>query len=86
IEPAAISEPVIDKKLEVNPYPDIQQSVIEPIKPVPKPSTTTSEKAAPAGIINLANNADFSIETIAREANRLHEKQDLTEEVVISLR
>jgi len=85
-EPATISEPVVDKKLEINPYPDIQQSVIEPIKPVPKPSTTTSEKAAPAGIINLANNADFSIETIAREANRLHEKQDLTEEVVISLR
>ncbi|HZJ34631.1 MAG TPA: PrgI family protein [Candidatus Angelobacter sp.] len=86
IEPATISEPIVDKKLEINPYPDIQQSVIEPIESVTKPSTTTSEKAVPAGIINLANNTDFSIETIAREANRLHEKQDLNEEVVISLR
>lgn len=86
IQPAAMPEPVIDKKLEINPYPDIQQSVIEPIKSVAKSSPTTSEKAVSAGIINLANNTDFSIETIAREANRLHEKQDLTEEVVISLR
>jgi len=79
-----------DPTLKINPYPDIQQSVIQPItdpaKSVTKPSPTTSEKAVSAGIINLANNTDFSIETIAREANRLQEKQDLKEEVVISLR
>jgi len=86
IKSVATSEPVVDKKLKINPYPDIQQSVIEPIKPVTKPSPTTSGKTVPAGIINLANNTDFSIETIAREANRLQEKQDLTEEVVVSLR
>ena len=77
-------------KLEYNPYPDnIQQSVVQPINPdeqVHKPSTTTSEKVVAAGIINLASNTDLSIETIAREANRIHDKQDLNQEVVISLR
>ena len=82
----ASSEP----KLEYNPYPDnIQQSVVQPINPdeqVHKPAPTTSEKVVAAGIINLASNTDLSIETIAREANRIHDKQDLDQEVVISLR
>jgi PrgI family protein len=85
-----------------NPYPtDMQQSVIQPMSvvaaaPVPQPAvptiqtpvTTTSEKPVSPGIMNLANNADLSIETIAREANRIHqqEEKDLGEEVVISLR
>ncbi len=83
-----------------NPYPtDIQQSVIQPLgpsgqadspavinTPVLTPPVTTSEKAVSPDIINLANNADLSIETIAREANRIHDQQDMNEEVVISLR
>lgn len=84
-----------------NPYPtDIQQHVIEPLhnqedilgdrpvpKPEPKPAPTTSEKPVSADIMNLANNTDLSVETIAREAHRLSEKQgdDMQEEVVISL-
>jgi hypothetical protein len=81
-----------------NPYPTIQQAMITPLGDLPTsqpptsatpPSTpvpTTSEKQPSADIINLANNSDLSIETIAREANRIHEKEDMSEEVVISLR
>lgn len=47
---------------------------------------TTSDPALAAGIMNLANNPDLSIETIAHEAKRLHDKADESEEVVISLR
>lgn len=84
-----------------NPYPDFQQSVIQPLNdtahqaevdtpvhPTPKEKdTTTSDSTPSAGIINLANNADLSIETIAHEANRLKKKaEEESEEVVISLR
>lgn len=75
-----------------NPYPSIQQSVIQPANdPAHQAQTTpapsTSEKTVSPDIMKLANNADLSIETIAREANRLQQKQDdLQEEVVISLR
>ena len=48
---------------------------------------TTSDIELTTGIMNLANNPDLSIETIAHEANRLHKKaEDESEEVVISLR
>jgi hypothetical protein len=56
-------------------------SVVEPI--------TTSEKVVSPDIINLANNSDLSIETIAHEAKRIHQQETKTldeEEVVISLR
>jgi len=96
-----------------NPYPNFQQTVIQPMgdtahlytdptataitqPPVPAPTqpprpqtepTTTSDKPVSAGIMNLANNTDLSIETIAHEAHRIQEKEDdLNEEVVISLR
>lgn len=89
-----------------NPYPEIQQSVIQPIgeqnqakvdeslKKASKPSDELgehiehkpSQKDPLPDIINLATNDDLSIATIAREANRIHEKQNLEEEVVISLR
>jgi len=86
-----------------NPYPNIQQSVIQPMNdpshqapqsiptPAPKPKLetppTTSDKPLSADIINLANNSDLSIETIAREAHRIQKKEnDMSEEVVISLR
>lgn len=71
-----------------NPYPtSIQQSVIQPLESAGRiDAPTTSEKPVSPDIINLANNADLSIETIAREANRIHKQQDMSEEVVISLR
>ena len=79
-----------------NPYPNMHQSVISPIgaqppapaTPVPAPEPEKpSEKQLSPDIINLANNPDLSVETIAREANRIREKEKLSEdEVVISLR
>jgi hypothetical protein len=81
------------------PQPVVVQPVAQPVAPVvapqpiapppvaPAPAITTSEKTPSPDIINLANNADLSIETIAHEAKRIHEKQeDLNEEVVISFR
>ena len=82
---------------------NIQQTVIQPMNdpshmttrsiPVPAPTpapqtvTTTSDKPVSADIINLANNSDVSIETLASEAHRLQKKEEnMSEEVVISLR
>lgn len=73
------------------------KSDIEP-EPAPKPTAapaaqkeekaaTTSDSALSAGIMNLANNPDLSIETIAHEAQRLKKKaEEASDEVVISLR
>ena len=54
----------------------------------PEPEPTTSENVVSPDIISLANNSDLSIETIAHEARRIHEKEEKLpeEEVVISLR
>jgi hypothetical protein len=56
--------------------------------PAQNPPTTTSEKPVSPDIINLANNPDLSIETIAHEADRIHQREtkNLEDEVVISLR
>lgn len=94
-----------------NPYPNFQQTVINPINdpahvaptataapstnPVaptpqavaPPADTSTSEKPVSADIINLATNSDLSIETIAREANRIqHQEESGSDEVYVSLR
>jgi hypothetical protein len=52
------------------------------------PPANTSENVISPDIINLANNSDLSIETIAHEANRIHQKEEKLpeDEVVISLR
>lgn len=62
------------------PQPTQPQPSIDEITPKP------SENVIPPDIINLANNTDLSIETIAREAHRIERKHDMDEEVVISLR
>lgn len=80
-----------------NPYPEFQQTVIQPIdneshtlhQPTDnnKSQLTPSPKPVSADIMNLANNPDLSIETIAHQAQRIHEKEDNTpKEVVIKLR
>lgn len=79
------------ESLTYNPYPNIKQAVVQPLEPdnqvssakPPVNQSATSAKPISAGIINLASNNDLSIETIAREANRISQKQD---EVIISLR
>ncbi len=59
----------------------------EPVAQIEEKPTTTSDSALTAGIMNLANNPDLSIETIAHEANRLKKKaEEASDEVVISLR
>ena len=99
-QPAA-DDPLIN--LSFNPYPTMHQSVISPLSqqapasaptpPAPQSAPAQAEAEKPSekhlspDIINLANNPDLSVETIAREANRIQEKEKLSEdEVVISLR
>lgn len=83
-----------------NPYPtSIHQTVIQPtasatprsapqVTPPPRPTSTSVTEVSP-DIINLANQHDLSVETLAREANRLQKKQQSSgkfdDEVVISL-
>lgn len=86
---------------EYNPYPTFHQSVIQPLNDRQHEAKTeldepvaaevqkesTSDPALTAGIMNLANNSDLSIETIAHEAHRLQKKaEEESDEVVISLR
>lgn len=92
-----------DPQIAFNPYPAaIHQMVINPpaepalappapaasATPAVNPAPSTSEKVVSPDIINLANNSDLSIETIAHEAHRIHQKEEksMDEEVVISLR
>lgn len=73
---------------ELNPYPDgIKQAVVQPNPTAPQASpATTSENTPSADIMNLANDADLSIQTIASEASRIQGKSNLNEEVVVPLR
>ena len=65
---------------QTNPTPPAQSS--------PAPENKPSEKPVSPDIINLANNSDLSIQTIANEAGRISkkEKELKDDEVVISLR
>lgn len=79
-----------------NPYPKaMRQSIIQPSFSQPAPPTSapttpsaTSHPPVSPDIINLANNSDLSIETLAHEAKRIRAKEEgLSDgEVVISLR
>jgi hypothetical protein len=97
------STPEEEPNVTFNPYPNaIHQAVIQPLSeqrqqpqpevPVPQPQNPpapTSEKPVSPDIINLANNPDLSIETIAHEAQRIRQKEEQSlpeDEVVISLR
>lgn len=83
-----------DPTVAFNPYPtSIQQTVVNPLSPAyavePEPeeptAPSTSVKEASPDIIELANNAELSVETIGKQANRINQK-DSSGEVVISLR
>lgn len=67
----AVAQPAI-----VQNAPTVQQTA----------APSTSVKPISPDIINLANQNDLSIETIAREANRINQKELESEEVVVSLR
>lgn len=96
-QPSQPDNPAPATPLQMNPYPTMRQSVLNPVSGRPaasapaqtQPTTTpqTSVNEVPPAIIELANNRDLSIETIAREANRIQQENKLSdEEVVISLR
>ncbi|OYX41152.1 hypothetical protein B7Y94_05520 [Candidatus Saccharibacteria bacterium 32-49-12] len=101
--PSPTDNPTIEPRVTFDPYPThIQQTVIQPLgdpahstpppppKPTPAPpaQSSTSDKGPSPDIINLANNTNLSVETIANEAHRLEKKKSppSSEEVVISLR
>lgn len=96
-QPSQPDNPTPATPLQMNPYPTMRQSVLNPVSERPaasapaqtQPTTTpqASVNEVPPAIIELANNRDLSIETIAREANRIQQENKLSdEEVVISLR
>jgi hypothetical protein len=83
--PDSIRQSVI-QPLSEQPVAPEPVAVIEPT-PVAEPEPiTTSENTISPDIINLANNSDLSIATIAHEANRIQQQHESEDEVVISLR
>lgn len=84
--PNSIHQSVITPLDEQPPQETPQATPASQSTPDPIPTPTTSEKPISPDIINLANNPDLSIETIAHEANRIREKEEQPDEVVISLR
>ncbi|QQG50866.1 MAG: PrgI family protein [Candidatus Saccharibacteria bacterium] len=92
--PNSIHQSVIVPLSEQLPQPAVAAppttvAPVEPAIPAPSVPETTSERPVSPDIINLANNSDLSIETIAHEANRIHQKEEEKlpeDEVVISLR
>lgn len=80
-KPEIILPQPAEKPAEPQPQPQPEQPIPQPVeKPVEK---TTSEKPPKQSIIDLANNQDFSVDTIAKQANRINRKDD--GEVFISL-
>lgn len=104
--PQPIQTTPTEEPIVFNPYPKIQQTVIQPIdtedhvsidlapvdeiepvqKPVEPAATSTSETTPSTDIIELANNSDLSVQTIAHRANDIKKKSEDSGEVVISLR
>lgn len=92
-QPAAQPAPQIQPAPEPVPAPQPQPIPTQPTQPAPaapqppqEKIESTSELTVSPDIINLANQHDLSIQTIANEANRLREKEQSSDEVVISLR
>lgn len=96
IIPASV-EPVVIHTT-INPYIDTShQKVIQPLSSqtlttpptqnqvVDKPESTSKNTISP-DIIELASNSDISVETLAKEANRIKTKQSNDDGFVISLR
>ncbi len=89
--PSNIHQSVIQPLVAQSPpLPTVPPQVpVQPQVPIVNPETnttpTTSGNGVDPDIINLANNTDLSIETIAHEAERRKKKRDDEQEVVISL-
>lgn len=87
--PAPFPEAPEIPPLMVNPYPiDMHQKVVQPL-PHENPETataTTSEIPSSPDIINLANNSELSVETLAKEARRIQDATANDDELYLSLR
>lgn len=103
--PDSIRQSVIQPIISGSPQPaqnPISTAVVNEERPSPKPvqpqlkKQTTSEKPLNSDIMKLVSEGkDLSVETLARQANKIHEKEvsakkqdegDLDEEVIISFR
>jgi hypothetical protein len=84
--PGSMRQTVIQpRSTQPQPTPEPIVVAAQPTQ-APTPETTSNEPVS-AGIMNLANNSDLSIETLAHEAKRIREKEESSDgEVVISLR
>lgn len=82
----SVIQPIGDVAHQTAPYQPPQTPQPPQTKESEK-APSTSDSVVSAGIINLANNPDLSIETIAHEAKRLQTRAaNESDEVVISLR
>ncbi len=73
---------MLSKKPEPAPAPTPESTPAPEPEPAPAPKKVATE-APNASIIELANNPDFTVATIAKEANRLNKKEE--GEVFVSL-
>lgn len=77
-------EPTVGHNIAPLSSPPVAQSVTQPVtQPTPATPATPTPKPTRPDMINLANNSDYSVETIQKEANRLNQKS--SNEVYISL-
>ena len=80
--PTPVTDPQEPETSQTNSV--VVQPIAEEIPQKPAPEPTPEPKSEPSqDIIDLANNSDFSIETIAQQAKRINKKND--GEVYISL-
>jgi hypothetical protein len=68
-----------------NPQSQTQPQPIAPANPFEAnyPNATFDQNSVSQDIVNLANNQDFSVETIAQQANRINNQPD--NEVFVTL-
>ncbi|MGH7196925.1 MAG: PrgI family protein [Candidatus Saccharimonadales bacterium] len=78
--PASMHQKVVHPLGEVNEKP--KQASKKPATEVKKPTTSAMTPQVSPDIMRLASNDDLSVETLAREAHRLQDKDEV--EVVIS--
>lgn len=86
--PTSMNQSIIQPLAQQQPAAPVPVQAPIQAQPATPIETTTSAKVVSPDIMKLASNADLSIETIAREAHRISEKEANLEdeEVIISLR
>ena len=96
IQSSVIIQPddtIFDSAPQAEPMPTVTPEPVTAAAPAPEPTLQSAPEPAPApapsqpdpAIVNLANNNDLSIETLAKQAKRIEEKHNNNGEVYISL-